>query len=169
MRRGIDHQIISMRHMIAFQITALGVIIGLVLVHTEELIHLLLIIPISSFIIGSLAYFHIREVFVAARYINDRIAPKLRFITGDNGVLGWDTFADDQRRKEHALVKWFTMPGSMVVIFVVPSIVSLAYALHYLNSQDTALGLWILWGIGVLLTILLGLGFGKELKSLIWG
>lgn len=169
LRREIELHIVSMRHMIAFQITTLGVITGLVLANPRELVLLLLIIPISSFIIGSLVYFHIHGVFVMSKYIKYKIAPRLRDITGDSDVLGWVTFAEEQRRKVTKLERWAIMPGIMVVIFSMPSIAALIFAGSHLKSQDTAVALWILWVVGVLLSLALGLGFVKELKSLIWG
>lgn len=169
LRGEIGLNIVSMRHMIAFQVTTLGAITGLVLANPTELVLLLLIIPMSSFIIGSLVYFHIHSVFVISEYIKDRIAPKLRNITGDSGVLGWEAFAEEQRRKSTKLERWVTMPGIMVVMFSMPSIVALVFAGSHLKSQDTAVALWILWVVGILLSLALGLGFVKPLKSLIWG
>lgn len=170
LRGEIGLHIVSMRHMIVFQITTLGVITGLVLANPAELVLLLLIIPISSFIIGSLVYFHIHGVFVMSQYINCKIAPRLRDITGDSDVLGWETFAEEQRWKVTKLERWVTMPGIMVVIFSVPSIAALIFTVsHLIKSQDTVVALWILWVVGVLLSLALGLGFVKELKSLIWG
>lgn len=170
MRRGIELNIVSMRHMVAFQVTTLGVIAGLVIANPTERVLLLLVIPISSFIIGSFAYFYIRGVFETATYIRDRIAPELRRIAGDEAVLGYEAFVEERRREVTRVERWVTMPGIMLAIFGVPSIVALIITgYHVIKGQDTAVALWIAWGLGVLLSFALGLGFIRELKRLIWG
>jgi len=159
----IELQTTSMRYMVMLNITALGTITGLVLSNTEELVLLLLIIPILSSFIGSIVYFHSRRMSQIGHYIQYKIAPKLASLTRDSEVMGWESYVREEETKRNKVSRWFSISGISLLTFIVANILALIFVQK--QSFAEGAGSITLWCVGLLLTVVLILEFVEERKS----
>jgi hypothetical protein len=157
LRREIELLLTSMRYMVMLNITALGTIASFALPNAEEYGLLLLIIPILSAAIGITVYFHSRRITQLGDYIEYKIARNIRKITGDKKVLGWEHYLRIEETKRGRFFRWFSIPGTMLLTFIFPAILALIYVAK--QSFAAGVGWFILWLVGLALTILLILGF----------
>jgi hypothetical protein len=129
-------------------ITAIGVILGVVLTNRANLI-VLLAVPVVATSFGLLYFDHagaIERIGVYVRYV---LRPNIVDRTGDPSNLAWDTFAAKAFRSKRLSVIAFAAP--VFVIFIgSPAAASIAVIPAISQAWQ-----WVLWALGLLAELVL--------------
>ncbi len=119
-------------------LSVVGGVIGWLSANTPTiLLPALLIIPFIFCLLGFLYLRQHEEVFVIASYIKDYIRPRLRELTKDQSLWGWEEFKWQKlNSRKHAQSKWFTVTEMVFflrgMLFIMPSIAALIAVLLFL-------------------------------------
>jgi hypothetical protein len=148
LRNEIEQHHVSMRHMTIFNITASGTIFSLVFLN-NELVPLLLLIPVLSSILGFIFFFHSKRMSQLGHYIQKVIAPNIRKLLNNDSLLAWEDNIREQESKGYS--KSFSLDGVRLLTFLLTSLLALSGAVSinlYLQFLPT-------WLIGLALTVVL--------------
>ncbi len=168
LRTEVDRRATVQWNVLALQLTSTGVIASLAISHASD-IALLLVIPLSSYMLGSRYILHDFHLKLISRYIRDSLSGrlgghlaweswKISQITSDTGPRGWLTPAAwnllHPTRLAFEGVAWFAL-------------LTAALAAPY-NWRDNApawgliLGFALLWVLGALGTYFLHRSFNRS-------
>src|SRR5262245_5953103 len=113
LRNEIDTSTKGQMQLFTVQLTVAGAIFGFVLSH-RGLIALLLVVPISSYLLGA-RYINLESsMLLAGRYITENLSDRVP------GGLGWEAWWRAQHRKTEglqgwALPLWLNFPGAAML------------------------------------------------------
>jgi hypothetical protein len=101
LRTEVDRRATVQWNVLALQLTSTGVIASLVISHTSE-IALLLVIPLSSYMLGSRYILHDFHLKFISRYIRDSLSGRL------GGRLAWESWKISQITSDTGPRGWLT-------------------------------------------------------------
>jgi hypothetical protein len=101
LRAEVDRRATVQWNVLALQLTSTGVIASLALSHASE-IALLLVIPLSSYMLGSRYILHDFHLKLISRYISDSLSGRLQ------GNLAWESWKTSQMTPETGPRGWLT-------------------------------------------------------------
>jgi hypothetical protein len=168
LRTEVDRRATVQWNVLALQLTSTGVIAGLAISHASD-IALLLVIPLSSYMLGSRYILHDFHLKLISRYIRDSLSGRL------GGHLTWENWKISQLTTEAGPRGWLTPavwnllhPTRLAFEGVAwLSLLTAALAAAY-SWRDGApgweliLGFALLWILGVLSTCLLHRSFNRS-------
>jgi hypothetical protein len=101
LRTEVDRRATVQWNVLALQLTSTGVIASLAISHTSE-IALLLVIPLSSYMLGSRYILHDFHLKLISRYIRDSLSGRL------GGNLAWESWKISQVTPQDGPQGWLT-------------------------------------------------------------
>lgn len=168
LRAEVDRRATVQWNVLALQLTSTGVIASLAISHTAE-IGLLLVIPLSSYMLGSRYILHDFHLKLISRYIRDSLSGRL------GGNLAWESWKISQITPETGPQGWLT-PTAWNLLHPTRlafegvawlALLTAALAAAY-NWRDKApawglvLGFALLWILGALGTYALHRSFNRS-------
>jgi hypothetical protein len=108
---------------------------------------LAVVIPYLCFMLGALWLNHGRTIASIGKYVREDLWPQLREMSGDKNITTREGWVRQQASDPLSRTTWIF---PLIVIFVLPAVAGLAYSYGRLGGG----GLWTVWGIGVVLTVL---------------
>jgi hypothetical protein len=170
LRAEIEGRITLQWNVVALQITSAGAIYSLAVSAVSSLV-LLLIIPLSSFMLGSRYILHDFHIKLIEQYIRDSLSPRL------SGGLEWEqwkkeNFSDVKDRRWFYATGWnVTHPTRLAFegVAALALIVSAAcgmYSWQTVRSHGAlAFGIVLLWTLGAAVTCALHRSFEESSSS----
>lgn len=168
LRTEMDRRAAIQWNVLALQVTSAGVIASLAISHASE-IALLLVIPLSSYMLGSRYILHDFHLKLISRYIRDSLSGRLQ------GHLAWDSWKMSQMASGVGPRGWLTptawnlLHPTRLAFEGVAWLALLTAALAATYSwRDRApawgliLGFALLWALGVLSTYVLHRSFDRS-------
>jgi hypothetical protein len=165
LRAEVDRRANVQWNVLALQITSTGVIAGLAISHVSD-IALLLVIPLSSYLLGSRYILHDYRIKLISRYIRDSLSRRL------GGHLAWEIsqIAPDVRPR-----RWLTPAGwnllrptrlafeGVASLALLTAALAAAYAWwDKVPGWGLVLGFAMLWSLGLLATYFLYRSFNRS-------
>ena len=108
---------------------------------------LAVVLPYLCFMLGALWLNHGHTIADIGNYLRADLWPQLREMSGNKSIT---TREDWVRQQASNRLSRATFIFPLMVIFILPAVAGLAYSYAKLDSG----GLWVLWGIGVVLTFI---------------
>jgi hypothetical protein len=168
LRTEVDRRANVQWNVFALQITSAGVIASLALSHVSD-VALLLVIPLSSYMLGSRYILHDYHLKLISMYIRDSLSQRL------GGSLVWESWKISQTRGDVEPRRWLTPTGwnmlhpTRLAFEGVAWLALLTAALAAAYSwRDKApgwgliLGFAVLWILGALATYFLHRSFNRS-------
>jgi len=168
LRAEVDRRASTQWNVLALQITSTGLIASLALSRASD-VALLLVIPLSSYMLGSRYILHDYHLKLISRYIRDSLSGRL------HGQLAWDSWKSSQMasdgRAGHWLspVAWNLLHPTRLAFEGVAWLALLTAALaaaytwwHKVPGWGLVLGFALLWILGVLATYFLHRSFNRS-------
>jgi hypothetical protein len=144
MRTEIYNRSNAQHTLINLNVTALGVIAGLVLTGRGD-VQLLLLIPLVSTSIGLLYFDHSGAIERVGAYLDSILHPAVSSLTGDSHSLSWEKFASKAFQINWVSILAFAVP--LFFLFLGGPIFATIIVLPSLQSAWA----WALWSIDVVL------------------
>lgn len=168
LRTEVDRRATVQWNVFALQITSAGVIASLALSHVSD-IALLLVIPLSSYMLGGRYVLHDHHLKLISRYTRDSLSQRL------GGNLAWESWKNSQTRRDGGVRSWLTPtswnmlhPTRMAfegVAWLSLVIAGLAGAYSWRDRAPAwglILGFALLWVLGALATYFLHESFNRS-------
>lgn len=168
LRAEVDRRATVQWNVLALQLTSTGVIASLAISHASE-IGLLLVIPLSSYMLGSRYILHDFHLKLISRYIRDSLSGRL------GGNLAWEGWKTSQITPETGPRGWLTPtawnllhPTRLAfegVAWLALLTAALAAAYSWRDNAPAwglVLGFALLWILGVLSTYALHRSFNRS-------
>lgn len=167
MASGVQSHLSSMCTYVVINLTAFGTILGVSIgVQREDSFQgffrtpqMLLILPIFSFLIGSLIYFHSKRISQVGLYVRNNLEPRLRTAVGVNGeekVLSWESYVRETEARRRGVIRWLSLSGLSILTCVGTCLVSLvAFALAIPSPWQPLETLLFFVGLGLLSWLIL--------------
>jgi hypothetical protein len=168
LRTEVDRRANVQWNVFALQITSAGVIASLALSHVSD-IALLLVIPLSSYMLGSRYILHDYHLKLISRYIRDSLSQRLE------GNLAWESWKVSQSRRDGGLRSWQTPTGWNMLhptrlafegiswLSLVTATLAAAYSWRDKAPEwGLILGFALLWILGALATFFLHGSFNRS-------
>jgi hypothetical protein len=168
LRTEVDRRATVQWNVLALQLTSAGVIASLAISHTSE-IALLLVIPLSSYMLGSRYILHDFHLKLISRYIRDSLSGRL------GGYLAWESWKISRVTSDAGPRGWLTPtawnllhPTRLAfegVAWLALLTAALAAAYSWRDKPPAwglTLGFALLWLLGVLGTYFLHRSFNRS-------
>jgi hypothetical protein len=168
LRSEVDRRANIQWSVLALQITAAGVIASLAISRPAD-IALLLVIPLSSYMLGSRYILHDYHLKLVSRYIRDSLSGRLQ------GNLAWEGWKVDQIKLDAQRRNWFTVTGWNLIhptrlafegvawLALLAAAFAAAYAWRgKVPAWGLILGFALLWILGAIATYFLHRGFNSS-------
>lgn len=131
LRREIESHFSSMRFFTALNLTVFAAVLGARTVGQGPLSqptltspHLLLVMPVLSFLVGLLIYHHCDTMSQIGTYVSERLSPALKSLLGGGDLLGWESYVRELERAKGFLGA-LSMTGVSLLTCFVTIIISL--------------------------------------------
>jgi hypothetical protein len=171
LRAEVDRRATVQWNVLALQLTSTGVIAGLTISHASD-IALLLVIPLSSYMLGSRYILHDFHLKLISRYIRDSLSERLR------GHLAWESWKVSQITPDTGPRGWLT-PTAWNLLHPTRlafegvawlALLTAALAAAYSWRDNTPawgllLGFALLWTLGALGTYFLHRSFDRSAST----
>ena len=171
LRSEVDRRANIQWSVLALQITSAGVIASLAISRPAD-IALLLVIPLSSYMLGSRYILHDYHLRLISRYIRDSLSGRLQ------GNLAWERWKADQIEPDVQRSNWFTATGWNLVHptrlafegIAWLALLAAAFAAAYVwrdkvPAWGLILGFVLLWILGAIATYFLHRSFNRSRGS----
>ncbi|MGH4020658.1 MAG: hypothetical protein ACRDT0_15795 [Pseudonocardiaceae bacterium] len=135
-RHGAQHTLINL------DVTAIGILLGVVLSNKENLI-ILLVVPIVATSFGLLYFDQAGSIERIGVYIRHVLQPAIARLTGDTATLAWEDFAARTFRASKLSVVGFAVP--VFIIFIGTPIAATIVLLPAITQAWQ----WLFWVLGV--------------------
>lgn len=145
--------------LITFHATAIATVVGFI-VSAKADSRLLLVIPIISAILGLLISAQDFDIRTAESYVRTVLRPILAEYTGDDRLWRWHEQLLDRRR---AVFVGLTRLAPLGLLFPGAAVASLVFTVVRLRTVLD----WSAWSMGIVLTVLLLLGWSHALRALV--
>jgi hypothetical protein len=168
LRTEVDRRATVQWNVLALQVTSAGVIASLAISHVSD-IALLLVIPLSSYMLGSRYILHDFHLRLISRYIRDSLSGRLQ------GHLAWESWKISQITSEAGPRGWLTPTAWNLVhptrlafegvAWLALLTAALAAAYSWRNNAPAwglILGFTLLWILGALGTYFLHRSFNRS-------
>lgn len=168
LRSEVDRRASVQWNVVALQITSAGVIASLAIAHVSD-IALLLVIPLSSYMLGGRYILHDYYLKLISRYIRDSLSVRL------GGNLVWESWkisqteSDTQPRRLPTPAAWNLLHPTRLAFEGVASLALLSAALgaaytwwNKAPGWGLILGFALLWVLGALATYFLHMSFNRS-------
>ncbi len=168
LRAEVDRRANVQWNVLALQLTSVGVIASLAISRVAD-IALLLVIPLSSYMLGSRYILHDYHIKLISRYIRDSLSGRLQ------GHLAWESWkithmvADVRPRHWLAVTSWNLLHPTRLAfegvawLALVAAAFGVAYAWQNTAPEwDLILGFALLWILGALATFFLHRSFNRS-------
>jgi hypothetical protein len=164
LRTEVDRRAAIQWNVLALQLTSAGVIASLAISRTSE-IALLLVIPLSSYMLGSRYILHDFHLKLISRYIRDSLSGRL------HGHLAWECWKISQITTEAGQRGWLTpaawnlLHPTRLAFEGVAWLALLAAAYSWRDNTPAwglVLGFAVLWILGALSTYFLHKSFNRS-------
>jgi hypothetical protein len=159
LKEEVDHRGYWQQGILALNFSALGSILGISLSSPEWWnSSILLVIPLLCSFLSLLYLNHDFQISTIGLYIRDRISPQLCALTGNSDIMGWESWLrttafTNRSGRWLKLLREITYFLAAPALLVLPSIAALSVAFIG-DSQTEGWTQWILWIIGLVLTVL---------------
>jgi hypothetical protein len=170
LRSEVDRRAGVQWNVLALQITSAGVIASLAISRAADLA-LLLVIPLSSYMLGSRYILHDYHLKLISRYIRDSLSGRL------GGHLAWESWKASQMAPDVRRRRWFTVAGwnllhptrlafeGVAWLALLAAALAAAYAWREkVPAWGLILGFALLWIIGALATYFLHRSFDRSAR-----
>ncbi len=168
LRTEVDRRANTQWNILALQVTSTGVIASLALSHVSD-IALLLIIPLSSYMLGSRYVLHDYHIKLINRYIRDSLSSRL------GGHLAWENWKISQIAPDIQPQRWLTPTAwnrlhptrlafeGVASLALVTAALAAAYAWRgNPPGWGLILGFALLWTLGALAVYFLDRSFNRS-------
>lgn len=168
LRAEVDRRANVQWNIVALQITSTGVIASLAIAHVSDIV-LLLVIPLSSYMLGSRYILHDYHLKLISGYISDSLSGRL------GGHLAWESWKNSHTESDTQARQWLTPTGwnplhpTRLAFEGVASLALLTAALgaaytwwNKVPGWGLILGFAMLWILGALGTYFLHRSFNRS-------